>query len=481
MKLFSLQILFKTGDQCKLLQASHELSTFRYFHRSSVKEFMVFTGKLVGEKTERCQRGLVKEQGTFFIIVINLGYIVEYICHVFVRHDNLCGVLIADQEYPQRVAQTLLTKATEDFAAEYPSNTWAMMAEESAACKKIDEYLQRYQNPVEADGLMRLHNELDETKVILHNTLESLLARGEKLDDLVQRSEDLSVQSKMFYTTLQPLYDKYTVLTADNDDDDDSNDRVIIALRFIFTSLQFNLSAITMYYGPTGSSCHSFDHRKADEFETCSQTLEAMACSVTSANVFRFERCDWCARLIERLPSNCPGCADRLTRQLGLSSQRHETDLDFVIVCIFDLNPLRLSAPPNVTSYRVEAISTVNADLPLIRSRSVSNATTYSRFIAVHITLIYSPSDFQFLPDQVSALWQQFRPPTAVNYTDKVALPHRLSRGRYTSHHARIMHIPSSELFRGVYRNAGSLEHVIYGIDRHFEAIDGSDKHCDFA
>ncbi|TGZ58248.1 hypothetical protein CRM22_009724 [Opisthorchis felineus] len=187
MKLFSLQILFKTGDQCKLLQASHELSTFRYFHRSSVKEFMVFTGKLVGEKTERCQRGLVKEQ--------------EYICHVFVRHDNLCGVLIADQEYPQRVAQTLLTKATEDFAAEYPSNTWAMMAEESAGCKKIDEYLQRYQNPVEADGLMRLHNELDETKVILHNTLESLLARGEKLDDLVQRSEDLSVQSKMFYTT----------------------------------------------------------------------------------------------------------------------------------------------------------------------------------------------------------------------------------------------------------------------------------------
>ncbi|KER30674.1 hypothetical protein T265_13126, partial [Opisthorchis viverrini] len=29
-------------------------------------------------------------------------------------------------------------------------------------------------------------------------------------------------------------------------------------------------------------------------------------------------RCDWCVRLIERRPSNCPGCDDRLTRQSGL-------------------------------------------------------------------------------------------------------------------------------------------------------------------
>ncbi|CAL8106473.1 unnamed protein product [Calicophoron daubneyi] len=187
MKLFSLQILLKTSDHPRLLKSSHELSSFRYFYRSNVKEFMTFTAKLVCEKTDRCQRGIIKEQ--------------EYLCHVFVRHDNLCGVLISDEEYPQRVAQTLLTKATEDFATEVPSSTWATMPEDSADCKKIDEYLQRYQNPAEADGMMRLHNELDETKVILHNTLESLLSRGEKLDDLVQRSEDLSLQSRRFYTT----------------------------------------------------------------------------------------------------------------------------------------------------------------------------------------------------------------------------------------------------------------------------------------
>lgn len=31
-------------------------------------------------------------------------------CHVYVRADNLASVLISDDEYPHRVAHTLLTK-----------------------------------------------------------------------------------------------------------------------------------------------------------------------------------------------------------------------------------------------------------------------------------------------------------------------------------------------------------------------------------
>lgn len=35
-----------------------------------------------------------------------------------------------------------------------------------------------------------------------HNTLQAVLERGEKLDDLVVKSEQLSVQSKTFYKTV---------------------------------------------------------------------------------------------------------------------------------------------------------------------------------------------------------------------------------------------------------------------------------------
>lgn len=36
----------------------------------------------------------------------------EYICHVFVRSDSLGGVIISDNEYPQRVVFTLLNKVS---------------------------------------------------------------------------------------------------------------------------------------------------------------------------------------------------------------------------------------------------------------------------------------------------------------------------------------------------------------------------------
>lgn len=47
---------------------------------------------------------------------------------------------------------------------------------------------------------MKIQRELDETKIVLHKTIESVLQRGEKIDDLVEKSDGLSAQSKVFYS-----------------------------------------------------------------------------------------------------------------------------------------------------------------------------------------------------------------------------------------------------------------------------------------
>lgn len=65
----------------------------------------------------------------------------------------------------------------------------------------MDAHLKKYQTPQEADPMMKVQNELDETKIVLHNTIEAVLQRGEKLDDLVAKSEGLSMSSKTFYKT----------------------------------------------------------------------------------------------------------------------------------------------------------------------------------------------------------------------------------------------------------------------------------------
>lgn len=66
---------------------------------------------------------------------------------------------------------------------------------------ECEKYLQDYQNPREADAMTKVQAELDETKIVLHNTIETVLERGEKLDDLVEKSEGLTLQSKAFYKT----------------------------------------------------------------------------------------------------------------------------------------------------------------------------------------------------------------------------------------------------------------------------------------
>jgi len=97
MKLFSLFVLYKSdAGQAKILKSATELTSFGYFQRGSVNEFMQFTSKIIAERTPTGTRSSVKEQ--------------EYLAHVFVRSDNLCGVLMSDQEYPNRVAHTLLNK-----------------------------------------------------------------------------------------------------------------------------------------------------------------------------------------------------------------------------------------------------------------------------------------------------------------------------------------------------------------------------------
>jgi synaptobrevin family protein YKT6 len=69
---------------------------------------------------------------------------------------------------------------------------------------ELKEYIVKYQDPQQADSIMKIQKELDETKIVLHKTIESVLQRGEKIDDLVAKSDGLSAQSKMFYSESAP-------------------------------------------------------------------------------------------------------------------------------------------------------------------------------------------------------------------------------------------------------------------------------------
>lgn len=136
----------------------------------------------------------------------------DYVGHVYARTEGIAGVLISDKDYPIRVAYSLLTKILDEFLQRYPlskiqSSSSLDFPELHGVTSLlpfetlIQQYLTKFQDPKQADTIMRVQAELDETKVVLHKTIESVLQRGEKLDSLVERSDALSSQSKLFYKT----------------------------------------------------------------------------------------------------------------------------------------------------------------------------------------------------------------------------------------------------------------------------------------
>ena len=187
MKLLGVGILRFNPDvqEPVMLTQACDLSSFGFFQRGSVREMITFFNKLITKKTAPGQRQSVQNQ--------------EYYVHVYMRADGLCGCATCDAEYPARVAFSLLMKMLEEFEIAFPK--WKTeIRNEALSYPQLETQVLKYQDPTQADQIMKIQKNLDETKVVLHQTIESVLARGEKLEDLVEKSGELSQQSKLFYT-----------------------------------------------------------------------------------------------------------------------------------------------------------------------------------------------------------------------------------------------------------------------------------------
>ncbi|KAL0824264.1 hypothetical protein Bca101_047941 [Brassica carinata] len=208
----------ETTDPVILANAS-DVSHFGYFQRSSVKEFVVFVGRTVASRTPPSQRQSVQHEGFAIAFsplpILDLPRAIpsafEYKVHAYNR-NGLCAVGFMDDHYPVRSAFSLLNQVIDEYQKSF-GETWRSAKEDSAQpWPYLAEALTKFQDPAEADKLLKIQRELDETKIILHKTIDSVLARGEKLDSLVEKSSDLSMASQMFYKQAKKTNSCCTIL-----------------------------------------------------------------------------------------------------------------------------------------------------------------------------------------------------------------------------------------------------------------------------
>ncbi|KAI9681509.1 MAG: palmitoyltransferase [Caeruleum heppii] len=187
MKIFYIGIIKNEERPARELCAEKDLSSYSRFTRENYGEFMSVFSKTVAERTRPGQRQDVEEK--------------SYTFHAYGRTEGVAGIIISDQDYPALVAHQLLSKVVDEFLARYPRTSFSSSdPNDKLSYPELKDYIIKYQDPQQADSIMKIQKELDETKIVLHKTIESVLERGEKIDTLVAKSDGLSAQSKMFYT-----------------------------------------------------------------------------------------------------------------------------------------------------------------------------------------------------------------------------------------------------------------------------------------
>ena len=93
---------------------------------------------------------------------------IAYVGYVYARSDlHLTGVIITDEEYPQRVSFSVLNKILDEFLIKFPPNDWSKP--DAISYPELKAYLIKYQDPKQADQITKVQEQLDETKQVMVN------------------------------------------------------------------------------------------------------------------------------------------------------------------------------------------------------------------------------------------------------------------------------------------------------------------------
>lgn len=187
MRLFSIMLFKWSGkseDALRLAQAT-ELSEFGYFKRDSIKEVLTFVSRSVVSRSVLSEKSSVAHE--------------DYVAHVRVTAEKLACVVITDKEYPSRVAFDVIQQSLAAFKACDAAKNWeSVTVDKFFMIPSLDSIIKKYQKPQEIDTLLKIQKDIDNTKTIMFKNLDNMLERNEKLEDLVRKSNDLSIQSKTF-------------------------------------------------------------------------------------------------------------------------------------------------------------------------------------------------------------------------------------------------------------------------------------------
>ena len=189
MRILSMHILLKRGDKSIFLKNSYQLDFIGILKRGIAKQHINFGARTCVNKLARGDT-----------VRLDLPELENATIFAHINEQDLGTVIICDGEYPEQAAVKILLEMQKKFTDVYSIDLLkSYQADQEMKFPEMDAMINKYQDPKEADKLMKIEGELAEVQGMLHKTMQDLLDRGEKLDDLMKQSEDISGMAYNFY------------------------------------------------------------------------------------------------------------------------------------------------------------------------------------------------------------------------------------------------------------------------------------------
>lgn len=94
--------------------------------------------------------------------------------HCYSRSEGIAGIIIS-KDYPKLAAHQVLSKVVDEFLADKtPAEIAAARNDGDISFPPLERHLRTYQDPGEVNSIANIQKELDETKIVLHKTIESV-------------------------------------------------------------------------------------------------------------------------------------------------------------------------------------------------------------------------------------------------------------------------------------------------------------------
>lgn len=123
----------------------------------------------------------------------------KYLFH-YIASDMITYLCITDEDFPRSKAFAFLNDIMQRFQRQYggAAATALPYAMDSDFSKVLQNQVRYYVENPEGSTVRQVQNEIDDLKQIMVKNIDSLTSRGERIELLVDKTEDLTNQSTQF-------------------------------------------------------------------------------------------------------------------------------------------------------------------------------------------------------------------------------------------------------------------------------------------